>query len=94
MESNIIQTYTLILYSKKDYYGEKDILHTYIMDKNIDKNIAVNYTINKSEYSDKYWLYEITLTNVEEVYNKKRKETNYITTKSIIDRVKISEMLF
>jgi|688.fasta_scaffold2593955_1 hypothetical protein len=91
MESNTNQTYTLILYPKKNYYGEKDKLPTHI---NIDKDIAINDSIDKIYSSNWYWLYEIILTNIEEVYDKKQKINKLITTKSLINRFKLSNMLY
>lgn len=79
------QKYTLYLYPKQNYYGEKlsPIIYEYLDFNDIN--------INDKELQNKYWLYEILFEQNERTENKKDVQITKI--KTILKRVRLSEFL-
>lgn len=77
--------YTLILYQKHKYYGESV--------NPVRKNFArLNDIMISDSFDNEYWLYEIKLTQVEEFQSKNNKK-QIVTNTSIIQRVRLGDIL-
>ncbi len=82
----ISSTYMLRLYPKQQYYGE----NVQSIVQEIDKDFAMNNNSDEIK-NDNYWLYEIQLINVDNVWIREYKRYIRQTTKSIIKRKMMSD---
>jgi len=83
---SISSTYKSLLYPKVQYYGEnvKPIV------QEIDKVFVMNSNSADEIKSNDYWLYEILLINVDDVYDSDNKCYRRKTTQIIIKRQMLS----
>ena len=79
-------TYTLVLYPRINYYGEPDI-------KPLVQEVSEHFAVHNRNVLDRFWLYEIILVSVDDVYDKDTKRSTRKTTRIIVKREALENML-
>lgn len=86
MSKPISSTYKFLLYPRISYYGEPNV-------KPLVQEVSKDFAVYNTNALDKFWLYEIVLVNVDDVYDKDTKRYTRKTTQIIVKREALAEML-